>query len=251
MSGGDGAAPSKQGRAQAYVRKSWRYVELQFKGEITQTRMLRWCPDVLLVGYTRTMLAALLLQPRPRRIGILGLGGGAQAKFCHRHLPDACIEAVESDAGVLALREVFRVPADDARLTVDHDDGARWLHRRRERYDLLLVDAYDASGIPSALSSQAFYDDCRAALSADGVMASNLYATDVGRHLARLRRAFDGRVLVLDEPAMSNRVVFAWNGDPQPPDVRTALRRLPWSARHQLSAGFARLASAFARSGRN
>lgn len=49
---------------------------------------------------------------------------------------------------------------------------------------------------------------------------------------------------------MSNRVMFAWNGDPQPPDVRTALSRLPWSARHQLSAGFARLASAFARSGR-
>ena len=51
--------------------------------------MLRWAPDRLLVGYTRTMLAALWLHPDPRRIGIIGLGGGAQAKFCYRHLPQA------------------------------------------------------------------------------------------------------------------------------------------------------------------
>jgi len=141
MSGGDGATPSKQGRAQAYVRKSWRYVELQFKGEVTHTRMLRWCPDVLLVGYTRTMLAALLLQPRPRRTGILGLGAGPRPSSAIAICLMPASRAVESDAGVLALREVFRVPVDAARLTVDHDDGARWLRGRRERYALLLVDA--------------------------------------------------------------------------------------------------------------
>ncbi len=243
---GASAFPEKAA-GQVYVRRTWRYVELQFKGEVTQTRMLRWRPHVLHVGYTRTMLAALLLRPDPARVGIVGLGGGAQAKFCHRHLGASRVEAVESDAGVLALRGAFKIPPDDARLQVTHDDGARWLKRQRGRYDLLLVDAYDVDGIPSALSSQAFYADCQAALQPNGVMASNLYATDARRHLACLRRAFGGRVVVLAEPEMSNQVVFAWNGALPALDPEGVLRQLPGPARRQLRDGFRRLAEVLGR----
>jgi len=48
------------------VRRNWRYTSLQFEGSVTQSRMLTWWPGRLLVGYTRTMLAALLWQPQPR-----------------------------------------------------------------------------------------------------------------------------------------------------------------------------------------
>lgn len=233
-----------------YVHRTWRYVELQFRGEVTQTRMLRWCPHWLQVGYTRTMLAALLLAPRPATIGIVGLGGGAQAKFCHRHLPGSRIEAVENDAQVLALREAFRVPADDARLLVELGDGAAWLQARAGRYDLLLVDAYDVEGIPPALSTPAFYARCAAALAPGGVMASNLYATDVRAHVGRMRRAFDGSVCVLDEPGMENKVAFAWRGELPAIDPRATLRSLPWLARRQLAAPVQRLARKLAPAGR-
>ena len=56
---------------------------------VTQSRMRAGAPDELVVDYTRTMLGALLLHPAPRRIGMVGLGGGSQAKFCLRHLPQA------------------------------------------------------------------------------------------------------------------------------------------------------------------
>lgn len=240
MSGGVGA----------HVRRTWRHVELQFHGDVTQTRMSRWFPQRLHVGYTRTMLAALWLHPDPRRIGIIGLGGGAQTKFCHLHLPSARIDVAESDADVIALRSEFQIPADDARLHVECVDGARWLRGHRGCFDLLLLDAYDAQGIPAALSTQAFYDDCRAALGADGVMASNLYDTDTRAHLARLRRSFHGNVLKLDEPDMSNKVAVAWNGRPQPGPVDAALAALPWGARGQLRAGFRRLAAAWQRAAR-
>ena len=103
-------------------------------------------------------------------------------------------------------------------------------------------------GIPPALSTQAFYDDCRAALTTSGVLASNLYDTDTRAHMARLRRSFDGNVLKLAEPDMSNKVVIAWNGAPQPRPVEAALSGLPWSARGQLRAGFKHLAQAWERS---
>ncbi|KAA8918328.1 transferase [Xanthomonas sontii] len=229
-----------------YVRHGWRYTSLQFKGEVTQSRMYTWWPDVLQVGYTRSMLGALLLRPDPRRIGIVGLGGGSQAKFCYRHLPQARIEAIEADADVLALRAAFRIPDDDARFEAVHGDGARLLRQRRDRYDLLLLDAYDADGIPAALLSRGFYEDCHAALAPGGVLAVNLYDTDTRRHLTHLRALFGGRVLRLDEPQMDNQVVFAWTGALPALDAHAALARLPWSARWQLRTPFRRVQQAMA-----
>lgn len=227
------------------VRRYGDYAALQFVRGQTQSRMRADDPDHLLIDYTRTMLGALLLQPQPRRIGIIGLGGGSQAKFCHRHLPDARIEAVENNAGVIALRREFRVPDDDDRLQVFHDDGARFLRQRPGRYDLLLVDGYDETGIPEALASQQFYDDCRAALAVGGVMSGNLYCADHERHVARLRRSFGGaRVLVLEERKMSNRVVFTWAGDPLPDgaaDVARNARLLPEAVRQELADVLARI----------
>lgn len=229
-----------------YLQRSWRYLELRFREDVTQTRMLRWAPDWLQVGYTRTMLAALLLQPRPACIGVIGLGGGAQVKFCHRHLPQARIEGVECDPGVLALRSAFRIPADGPHLQITLGDGAAWLHARRERFDLLLVDAYDLQGIPPALASAGFLSDCRAALRPGGVLASNLYATDARSYLGRLRRAFDGRVKALDEPGMDNRVAFAWREAAAASAPAQVLAGLPWSARWQLARPIQRLARALA-----
>jgi spermidine synthase len=189
-------------------------LELQFARGVSQSAMVAADPHRLLVDYTRTMLGALLFAPRPQRIALLGLGGGSQAKYCHRHLPDARIEVVENNPHVLALRRRFHVPDDDARFQVYLDDGARFLHERPGRYDLLLVDGYDETGIPAVLSTQAFYDDCRGSLSAQGAMAINLYCHDAALHIERLQCAFGaGRVLVVEETRQSNRVVFAWRGE--------------------------------------
>lgn len=225
------------------VRRGWT-TTLRFKHSVTQSQMLTLWPDRLQVGYTRTMLAALLLQPQPARIGILGLGGGSQAKFCHRWLPDARIEACEANADVLALREVFHIPPDSERFRSVHADAARLIRQRHAAYELLLLDAYDAHGIPEALSGQNFYDDCRDALSADGVLAVNLYSTTARRHITKLRHSFHDRVVVLDEPHMSNRVVFAWREQARAHPLKQVLAGLPWSPRWQLRQGLRRLAAA-------
>lgn len=170
-------------------------------------------PDRLLIDYTRTMLGALVFVPRPRNIGMIGLGGGSQAKYCYRQLPEARIEVVENNPHVLALRRRFHIPDDDARFQVFLDDGARFLEARRGRYDLLLVDGYDETGIPDALSTQAFYDDCRASLAEGGAMAINLYGKDCGVHLERLQQAFGAECMVeMREPRQNNSVVLAWVG---------------------------------------
>lgn len=230
-----GSTPSQAGRA--FIRRRWTTTELQFAHGVAQSRMLTFAPDRLLIDYTRTMLGALVLVPRPRSIGMLGLGGGSQAKFCHRHLPGARIEVVDNNPDVIALRRRFRIPADDARFCVVLDDGAQWLRARRGRFDLLLVDGYDETGIPATLSTQRFYDDCRAALAEGGAMAVNLYCSDAQRHVDRLRHSFGRRrVVVLEEARQSNRVALAWVGTPAPGETPMALSA---TAQRDLAAVFA------------
>ena len=195
------------------MRRRGSTLELQFVRGVSQSQMATRDPDRLLIDYTRTMLGAVVLVPRPGRIGMIGLGGGSQAKYCYRHLPEARIEVVENNPHVLALRRKFRVPDDDARFHVVLDDGARFLHGRRGQFDLLLVDGYDETGIPDVLSTQTFYDDCRASLAEGGAAAFNLYCADPAAHVERLRNAFgDENIVVIEELRQSNRVAIAWTG---------------------------------------
>lgn len=231
----------------ARLRRHDGYVSLQFVRGQTQSRMRADDPGHLLIDYTRTMLAALLWQPRPECIGMVGLGGGSQLKFLRRHLPHARIEVVENHPGVIALRREFSVPDDGPLLEVALDDGARFIAARPGRYDLLLVDGYDERGIPGALSTPAFLAACRDALREGGAMASNLHGGDPAPYVERLRAAFgESRVLVLDEAKMSNQVAFAWTGAAPAGDeagIGAALSALSGDqARDDLAPAFARVA---------
>ncbi len=236
------------GLRRPYVRHHDGFVSLQFVRAQTQSRMVAGDPARLLIDYTRTMFAALLWQPAPRVLGMVGLGGGSQVKFAHAHLPGTRIEVVENNPHVVALRRNFGIPEDDARLAVVVDDGARFVAARTGAFDVLLVDGYDEHGIPAVLSTQAFYDDCRDALAADGVMACNLYVRNPEHHVEKLRQAFgEAQVLVVDEPKMSNRVAFAWRGALPALEAEALVARVPEAARTRLTDVLPRIAARIVR----
>lgn len=210
-----------------YIHDSPSCKALHFSISEVQSRMDPQDPWALVLQYTRTMMGFLLLHHSPRRIAMVGLGGGSLAKFCHRYLPDAQIEVVEINPHVIALRNEFQVPADSARFTVLHGDGARFVRDRATPCDVLIVDGFTSDGMPSRLCSQRFYDDCQAMLQAGGVIVVNL---DFGhrqynRHLDRIQRSFDGEVLVVDDGGLSNSIVFACKGPALDRAATGAVRR--------------------------
>ncbi|MDB5874366.1 MAG: spermidine synthase-like protein [Ramlibacter sp.] len=214
-------------------------------GEV-QSTMRTDRPDELQIDYTRTMMGFLLLSPQPRHIAMIGLGGGSLAKFCHRFLPSARITAVENNPGVIALREEFGIPGDDARLSVMAQDGAAFVGASRDPIDVLLVDGFDHTGQPAQLCSQAFYDACFRALAPDGVLVVNLHADDAD-HLVftgRIAASFGGNAMQVLADEKSNCIVFAARGRSV---TLQALRNLEWSAalhpqaQRQLRGEFARI----------
>lgn len=179
-----------------------------------QSRMDVRNPYALDLAYTQTMMGFLLFVPQPRRIAMIGLGGGSLAKFCHRYLPQTSIQVVEINPHVLALRESFHVPPDDERFHVIAGDGAHFVRDRATRPDVLMVDGFDSNGLPARLSSQRFYDDCYEMLHPGGIMVANLHYghREYPRHLDRVQRSFGGAVLVVDDDELSNSIVFACKG---------------------------------------
>ena len=207
-------------------------------GEL-QSRMLTTSPWQLEVDYTRTMMGFLLLHPAPARIGMIGLGGGSLAKFCHRYLPASRMLVLEINPHVIALRHEFQVPDDDGRFEVLAADGALFLHTEAPVFDVLLVDGFDQQGQPDALCTPGFYADCLAALSPDGVLVVNLHYDhpDYPLLVERIHRGFGGNAVEVLAGEKSNCVVFASRGRaiaPQSMSARRALSGLDDVARQQL-----------------
>ena len=197
-----------------YVHDTAQTRALHFSIHETQSRMRLDDPDALDLAYTRTMMGFLLFHPDPRRIAMIGLGGGSLAKFCHRHLPRARIEVVEINHHILALRDEFLVPPDSERFQVLHGDGARYVRESAFAPDVLLVDGFTSDGLPECLSSQRFYDDCAALLAPMGTLVLNLHAGHPQhlQHLSRVQRSFAGSMLAADAGDLSNEIVFACQG---------------------------------------
>jgi spermidine synthase len=189
---------------------------LHVGGEAIQSAMRLDDPFALELDYTRCMMAFLLFHPEPRRALMIGLGGGSLAKFFHRRLAGLRTHAVEYDERVIATaRALFHVPADDARLTIEHGDGVQAL--APECCDLLVVDGFEDESTPAAMVSQAFFDAAWCALEEPGALVMNIMDDDkdFDRHLQRIENAFGGAVLAFQSLRDPNIVVIALKGAPR------------------------------------
>ena len=138
--------------------------------------------------------------PAARRALVIGGGDGGCLRELVRHADIEAIDLVEIDASVIEasrrhLPTIHAGAFDDRRVRIVIDDGAAFLERSSETYDLLLVDAPDPIGAGAALFTEAFYRSCRRRLGDGGVLAAqfgNPLLDEVGQacSAARLAMAF-------------------------------------------------------------
>lgn len=197
-----------------FVQRRGDLLSLHFNGVAIQSEMRLSAPDQLMFSYTRAMMGFLLFQHAPKHLLMVGLGGGSMVKFCHRHLPDTRITVLELDADVIALRDQFMIPLDDARLQIIHADAAAYMESAQQDVDVLLLDGFGADGLPPDLCSAHFYAACRRALNPLGVLVANIIDRDPRLEFCMqyLHAEFDRRVCWCRAEGGGNRIVFAVNG---------------------------------------
>ena len=185
---------------------------LYFSRELTQSGMRLSDPDALEFAYTQKMMSFLLFVHQPQHILMLGLGGGSLAKYCHRYLPSARTTVLEIDPDIIAFREQFMLPPDDARLSVVLGDAAEYLRHCEENADVVMIDAFDRDGFSASVCTRAFYLDVRDVLAAHGVMVANMVGPKLERavHLEMIADIFDGNIIVLPIADDGNYLVFAF-----------------------------------------
>ena len=202
-------------------------ISLHFDIQATQSLMSLRHPNKLVLGYTRTMMSFLLLQPTPSRISMIGLGGGSLAKYCYHHLPSTKVVAIEIDPAVIALRDKFQIPQDDDRFEVICADGAEYVKGQDARPDVILVDGFLAHGMPAQLGTIAFYSACHARLADDGVLVANFLENDkdIPFYLDEIRSVFGDSFSVSLTEDSCNYTLIAWKGAWKLPSLDTLVTR--------------------------
>jgi spermidine synthase len=186
-------------------------------------------PDELQLEYTRIMMGFLLHNPEPRTIAMIGLGGGSLAQYCHRYLPQSDITVIEINPHVIAQRDNFAVPSDDHRFRVVEADAAEFVRASDQTFDVVLADGFDIDGLPEALSSQQFYEDCYNILNPSGMFVANLHGCNklFEVYVDRIQAGFRGSLLTVSDPGASNRLAFSVKDDEHALHKLAGIRRPP------------------------
>jgi len=186
---GRSAAAAPLERTLADARSQYNHVRVGERGTVRtmyfvgddgmqyiESRVDRAYPASLDLDYTRTMMAGFLLHPRPRRLLMLGLGGGGMSNYLHGRVPDLEIDAVEIDPEVVRLaQEYFDVPTSDPRYRCHVDDARLFVERATQQWDMIMLDAFRGVFVPFHLKTVEFYQAVLARLSPRGVVVANLH----------------------------------------------------------------------------
>src|SRR5690554_2170004 len=188
-------------------------------------------PQKMVFDYTRTMMSALFVQPDPRRVLVIGLGGGTLPSALASLLPLAQVDIVEIDPAVVRMARRFFNFRESRRKRVFVEDGREFVERARHegrQYDIIMLDAFDVDYIPRHLMTQEFLQHTRSILTPGGVLVANTFSAShvYYRESATYASVF-GEFYNL---RAGNRVIIAVNG-PLPDEEQLRQHANLWAAK--------------------
>jgi spermidine synthase len=138
-------------------------------------------PDRFALFYTRMMLAGTLFaSPDPKRVLLIGLGGGTLPSALRRILPEAQIDVVELDPAVTRVARKYFGFVDGPLMPVTEVDGRVYVKRagrEGKQYDVILLDAFDHEYIPEHLLTREFLAEVKTLLAPRGVLVANTFSS--------------------------------------------------------------------------
>lgn len=221
------ATPLRIGGEQVLIRKDTPYHHIA----VTQLDSRRWMrfdtltqsgidlahPDRSLVGYDEALLASLAFRPEIRRVCVIGLGGGSFSRAFARLRPEAEIDTVEIDPVVRSLALEFFLYRESERVRTVIEDGRVFLSKPGPAYDLIVLDAFNSTGVPFHLTTREFFETVRRRLSPDGIFAANFVGQLMGKDgrlfwatYRTIRRRF-GQVYVASPEIQAGRAPSSGN----------------------------------------
>lgn len=173
----------------------------------------------------------ILAHGAARRVLIVGGGDGGMAREALKHPGVEHVTMVEIDAGVVEFSKQY-LPAisagafDDPRLELVIADGAEFMRREGEGYDVIIVDSTDPIGPGEVLFTDTFYGHARRRLAPGGILVTqNGVPFLQGEELTNTMRAFralftDATCYLATVPTYAGGpMAFGWGTDGAARDV--------------------------------
>lgn len=169
-------------------------------------------PKRMVFTYAQMSMAALLFNPSPKSILIVGLGGGTLPMALRELVPAAVIDTVEIDPAVVRVAtDYFGYRTDDQNRVVTED--ARVFGKRAkirgQRYDLIVLDAFNGDYIPEHLMTVEYLREMRDLLTADGTLVANTFSSsNLYHHESNSYRQVFGDFINYRRKDTGNRVIL-------------------------------------------
>jgi spermidine synthase len=160
-----------------YVYRTGTYVSISFghnKQLFEESRYNTADDRELPEPYTQCMTVSLIYPNQINSILDIGTGGGRTAWYLHRFLPNVRITTVELDPAVVEVSRKYFGIKDGPNFRVIARDGRVFLADSKDRYDVILIDAYRGPFVPFHLLTKEFYQIVKSHLAQGGVIAENI-----------------------------------------------------------------------------
>jgi spermidine synthase len=186
---------------------------LQFeRGGARQTVVKVGDPTHLELPYAPAAFTGLALSREPRRVLIVGLGGGTLPMFLRHYYPEATIDAVDIDPDVVRVAREYFGFKDDGRMRGIVGDGRAFIEKTREPYDMIFLDAFGSDSVPPTLTTQEFLRAVRRAVRPDGVVVGNIWGRESNRLYDSMVRTYQeifDDLYILTVRGAGNMIVLA------------------------------------------
>ena len=121
-----------------------------------------------------SFLAFPAMSKVPDRILFIGMGAGIMPHFIENHFPKCKIDIVEVDKAVPVIAAKYFGFKKSPNTRIIIEDGRFFVNRSHNKYDMIVVDAYNASEIPFQFTTQEFFLRISQMLNSGGVMVANI-----------------------------------------------------------------------------
>ncbi len=182
------------------------------KGGARQSVVKLGDPDYLALPYARVALVGLALSEEPRRMLVVGLGGGTLPMFLRKYYPNATIDAVDIDPEVVDVARKFFGFREDEFMNAHVGDGRRFIEKLRQPYDVIFLDAFGSDSVPARLTTQEFLQAVRRAVAPGGVVVGNLWGRSSNPLYDSMVRTYQevfDELFILDVRDAGNKILLA------------------------------------------
>lgn len=124
----------------------------------------------------------------PKRVLLIGGGAFTLPQVLQDELPDLVLDVVELDSGLYDIAEGFFGFKKGEHTTVHVGDGREFIDTTTNVYDLIYIDAFNETSIPTSLQTLEAASSLKRILAPKGVVAMNIIAAYHGQRSAVLRR---------------------------------------------------------------